>query len=260
MRNARSIKILSMGDAEVGKSCIIKRLGEKRFVSKYIGTVGVDYGVVKVNLGDKDLRVNIFDLSGHNYFYEVRNEFYREVHGVFLVFDVSSFPSFEALDDWMLELAQELGTSDGLDKIIGVVCGNKCDKRRIVQEADARLWAELHGFLYFETSALSGAGISEMFEALFTNIIAMLEGGGRPITLKSNSAYSREQLQAIYQLRNAKDSYHKLGLSAGASKDEINRAYRRLAVLLHPDKSKAPGSEEAFKILATTKATLLGRH
>ena len=37
----------------------------------------------------------------------------------------------------------------------------------------------------------------------------------------------------------------------------MNKAYRKLAVLLHPDKSVAPGSEEAFKILVATRTTLL---
>lgn len=56
---------------------------------------------------------------------QVRTEFYREVHGVFLVFDVSNLSTFEALDDWMSELSHELGTSETSDKIVGVLCGNK---------------------------------------------------------------------------------------------------------------------------------------
>lgn len=30
-----------------GQSCIIKRYCEKRFVSKYLATIGIDYGVTK---------------------------------------------------------------------------------------------------------------------------------------------------------------------------------------------------------------------
>lgn len=43
------------------------------------------------------------------------------------------------------------------------------------------------------------------------------------------------------------------------SRDDVNRAYRKLAVLLHPDKSVAPGSEEAFKLLVAARTTLLKR-
>jgi len=43
------------------------------------------------------------------------------------------------------------------------------------------------------------------------------------------------------------------------NRDEINRAYKHLAVLLHPDKNLAPGSEEAFKAIASAKEELLRR-
>ena len=42
-----------------------------------------------------------------------------------------------------------------------------------------------------------------------------------------------------------------------SNRDEINKAFRKLSVLLHPDKSVAPGSEEAFKILVQARTALL---
>ena len=39
------IKITSLGDGGTGKSCIIKRYCEEKFVSRYISTIGVDFGV-----------------------------------------------------------------------------------------------------------------------------------------------------------------------------------------------------------------------
>ena len=43
--------------------------------------------------------------------------------------------------------------------------------RREVDELEARLWAELHGFNYFATSAASGSGVTEMFQAIIMIII-----------------------------------------------------------------------------------------
>jgi len=45
----------------------------------------------------------------------------------------------------------------------------------------------------------------------------------------------------------AGDYYDILGVSRGASKDELKRAYRRLARKYHPDVNKEPGAEEKFK-------------
>ena len=40
-----------------------------------------------------------------------------------------------------------------------------------MDEIEARLWAELHGFIYCETSAHSGAGITDMFQGFFSHIV-----------------------------------------------------------------------------------------
>ena len=52
-----SDKILSIGDTRVGKSCLIKRYCESRFVQRYITTIGVDYGVKKMVINNKKYSV-----------------------------------------------------------------------------------------------------------------------------------------------------------------------------------------------------------
>jgi len=86
-----------MGDAASGKSCLVKRYCEERFVSKYISTIGIDYGVKPTKIAGKDVRVNFWDMSGSEAFFEVRNEFYKDASGAILVYDVSNKKSFENL-------------------------------------------------------------------------------------------------------------------------------------------------------------------
>ncbi|KAG5506628.1 hypothetical protein JIQ42_06880 [Leishmania sp. Namibia] len=135
------IKLLVIGDVGVGKSCVIKRYCEGRFVTKYIPTIGIDFGVKKVEVNKAAVlqlrrsgpsssaataqsgsssdgggcgtssvvptavRVNFWDSSGDDNYLEVRNEFYEAAQGVLIVYDARNATSFAALQSWWEELS-----------------------------------------------------------------------------------------------------------------------------------------------------------
>eukprot|EP00696_Hemimastix_kukwesjijk_P012441 gnl/Hemi2/25588_TR8595_c0_g1_i1.p1 gnl/Hemi2/25588_TR8595_c0_g1~~gnl/Hemi2/25588_TR8595_c0_g1_i1.p1 ORF type:complete len:189 (+),score=37.12 gnl/Hemi2/25588_TR8595_c0_g1_i1:79-645(+) len=163
------IKILSLGEAGVGKSCLIKRYCEERFIAKYIETIGVDYGVKGLTMGGRDVRVCFWDLAGGAEYFEVRNEFYQDCQGAILVYDITNRKSFEALEEWVQEAYSHHARS-----FVGVVCANKSDivGRRAISDEEGRGWATSKGFLFYETSASSSTNVSEMFSAMFTKVLA----------------------------------------------------------------------------------------
>lgn len=56
---------------------------------------------------------------------QVRNEFYKDSQGVILVYDVGLRESFDALDSWLTEMKQEMGSQANMENIIFIVCANK---------------------------------------------------------------------------------------------------------------------------------------
>lgn len=58
---------------------------------------------------------------------------------------------------------------------------------------------------------------------------------------------TEEHVQLIRHIKTNKDYYDILGVGKNCSVEEIRKAYRKLSLKVHPDKNKAPGSEEAFK-------------
>lgn len=168
------LKILSMGSGGVGKSCLIKRYCEERFVSKYIATIGVDYGVKPVQLDGMDVRINFWDLSGHGEFFEIRNEFYKDAQGILLVYDASDRNSYDSLESWLQE-AFKFGANPSEVPI--ALCANKVDKKRAVSEEEGRQFASSRGMTYFETSACTGGNVNEMFEFLFQSALRKVKPG-----------------------------------------------------------------------------------
>ena len=200
------LRIVLLGSERTGKSCLIKRYCEKRFVSKYMPTIGIDYGATKICVDKCDVSVHIFDTSGSDLFTDVRNEFYYDAHGILVVFDVTKRDTFDSLNEWIYEIKAELqrrishqSKNDSLESNppVVLICGNKTDlldgkgtnknDHNCVEEIEARLWADVHGFQYYETSASTGEGVSDMFSTFFSNIVrqqldVMTHGGKLPKT------------------------------------------------------------------------------
>lgn len=251
------IKIVSCGDPAVGKSCLIKRFCEKRFVSKYVPTIGVDFGVTQVKVdsdeGPDDIKVSFYDLAGDPMYEEVRSEFFGDTQGLLLVFDTCNVQSFRALNGWLDEVRREVD----IDRVCVAVCATKVDHHngRAVPEAEARLWASQKGFHYYEVSALADTAVDAMFKATFEHVLAAFKGGevDRPAAVM----FTQKHIDAIDRVMAATTDVERLGTSQSPSKEEINKAYKRMVTLLHPDKNHAPGSEDAFKKLTASRTKLL---
>lgn len=165
---AKRIKVMIVGDAGCGKSCLIRRYCEGVFETRYIPTVCVDYGVRALSLqGTTDVRANFYDSSGSPSYMVARSEFYREAEGLLLVFDVGDGGALDRLDSWFRE-AERCGMRAGIPIVL---CGTKVDEvhRRAVPRGAPEKWVKDHpGVAYFEASAASGMGVKDAVEALLT--------------------------------------------------------------------------------------------
>jgi GTPase SAR1 family protein len=85
--------------------------------------------------------INFWDFSGQKAFQEMRDEFYKEMNAILLIFDITSKKSFENVDQWF----REASSGNGRDCMYFLV-GTKgdCAKTRTVKETDAQAWAKTH--------------------------------------------------------------------------------------------------------------------
>jgi len=69
-------------------------------------------------------------------------------------------------------------------------------------------------------------------------------------------SYTKEQHDAVIRVKKCKNYYEILEVSREVTDTELKKQYRKLALLMHPDKNHAPGAEEAFKAVSQAFACL----
>lgn len=71
-----------------------------------------------------------------------------------------------------------------------------------------------------------------------------------PAASSSSETYTEEQVTLIREIKRKKDYYEILGLERNCTAEDVKKAYRKFSLKVHPDKNKAPGAEEAFKMVS----------
>ena len=178
-------KILTIGESGVGKTCILRRFVEDKFLKNHLATIGIDFKTKTLNINNQEIKLKIWDTAGQERFRNITTQYYKGADGIVLVYDVTDEASFDKIKDWM----DQILSNTNKDEICLILLGNKCDieKRSISYEQGKTLANELK-VNFFETSAQTGQNIKEAFETLTADIMKKKKIGGdnNNIDLKKN--------------------------------------------------------------------------
>ena len=163
-------KIVLLGDVSVGKTSIASRFCKNSFNEHHINTIGGAYQQQKVVLPNGGIvKLHIWDTSGQERFRAMTNLYYRDAQVALLTYDVTSPTSFTSIDFWINELKYKVEN----DNMILCLVGNKCDlpsDDRKVSKIQGENYAKENNLIFFETSAKSGEGITELFNTIGNKI------------------------------------------------------------------------------------------
>jgi small GTP-binding protein len=162
MQRSIGTRVLFIGSASVGKTCLIKRLVEEAFEQNTIATTGSLF-FLYVTGNRRHPEIQLWDTAGMERYRAINTLFYQQAAAAILVFDVTNETSFTELDSWL----SEFHANSSPNCPVGVA-GNKCDAidPGAMDVEPAKRFTELHHLPFFLTSALTGQNVKEMIEKL----------------------------------------------------------------------------------------------
>ncbi|MFX0028529.1 MAG: GTP-binding protein [Candidatus Hermodarchaeota archaeon] len=168
-------KFIITGDHNVGKTSIIRRFSENRFLLDYRATIGLNIISHDFESFGNQINVALWDIGAQEYFRRYRKTYYNGAQAGFIVFDLTNRKSFENVKNWYKELNEFLDNPE----LPVMIIGNKkdlTDRRAITNQEAISMSHSLTGspnknVLYFETSALTGENVEDAFRLISYNFI-----------------------------------------------------------------------------------------
>jgi Ras-related protein Rab-1A len=160
------LKVILIGDTEVGKTKLLLRFTDGTFTPESMTTIGVDFKEKAISIQGAPWRLQIWDTAGQERFKTITQSYYRRARGALVVFDLSQIDTFNNVENWLNSLTQINETA-----VPVILIGNKCDLVAQVSEQQIQDLTNRHKLTFFKTSALTGEGINEAFQLLTERIV-----------------------------------------------------------------------------------------
>mmetsp|Transcript_17240 Transcript_17240/g.42367 ORF Transcript_17240/g.42367 Transcript_17240/m.42367 type:complete len:348 (+) Transcript_17240:1-1044(+) len=158
-----TFKLLCVGDAGVGKTCLITRFVEDTYSENNKSTIGVDFKTMTLDMDSRPVNLQLWDTAGQERFRSLTAAYYRGAHGVVLVYDVTDQQTFDNLIVWLKDVDNYCG-----EEAVRLLIGNKSDEEsmRVVSGEVASEFAQEHNLLFMEASAKTATNVKAAFRLL----------------------------------------------------------------------------------------------
>lgn len=154
-------KLIVVGDSNSGKTSIIAAFTRGEVNASTRPSIGVAFSKKNVTVPGATVNFQVWDTAGQEKFRSINTLYYRNAAAAIIVFDVTSRSSFDHVPGWLGEIRAQ-----GARRMVIGLAANKVDLKRQVSQEESREFARANDLVYGETSAKTGAGITDLFKAL----------------------------------------------------------------------------------------------
>lgn len=157
------MKVIVVGNGQVGKTCLITRFVKDKFSMDYKKTLGVDYLQKLVQVDGEEVMFHLWDTAGQEEFNALTRRYYRGASACVLAFATNNRDSFEAVRKWREAVNNECSAD-----ITTVLVQTKVDliDEAQVSEIEVEALASEFGIPLFRVCSKENTNVKEVFHYL----------------------------------------------------------------------------------------------
>ena len=160
-------KVILLGNASVGKTSLVTRYVEGSFSGDYQSSTSVDFKIKKVRQNNVFCtELIIWDTCGGEKFQSLTRQYFKEVNGALLIFDLADKNSLVSLENWYDQLVQNSASN----VVIYVVASKQDTKEKTELTKDGEAFATSKNLKFYEVSAKTNFNVDELFKDLSTEM------------------------------------------------------------------------------------------
>jgi small GTP-binding protein len=165
------LKVITAGEGGVGKTTLLYRYVEGRFLVDTLMTIGVQFFYKELNIEGTNFNLQVWDFGGQEHFRPLLKNYSLGARGALLLFDLTRPSSLERIDEWV-----NICRGENPDIPI-IFLGTKVDLTESITVDDEfalRYPKKYDFFKYMKVSSKTGENVNLAFELLAREIMKKL--------------------------------------------------------------------------------------
>jgi Ras-related protein Rab-23 len=159
-----TLKVIVVGNGQVGKTSMITRFAKGIFTNEYKKTIGVDFLEKKMYLNSigEEVTFLLWDTAGQEEYDAITRTYYKGAGCCILAFSTTDRASFDAIESWYQKVQNECGN------IVMVLVQNKVDlmDNATMEAREVEYLAKKLRLKLYRTCVKDDLNVSEVFQHL----------------------------------------------------------------------------------------------
>ncbi|MFX1567165.1 MAG: Rab family GTPase [Promethearchaeota archaeon] len=165
------LKVITAGDGGVGKTTLLYRYIEGKFLVNTKMTIGVEFFLKELRIDGKKILLQVWDFGGQEHFRPLLSNYATGARGALMLFDLTRPSSLLRIDQWINICRQN---NPGIPIIFLGTKLDLIDVNTVRDEFALNYMAKYDFFNYLKISSKTGENVNLAFELLAKELVKNL--------------------------------------------------------------------------------------